>query len=213
MKCAENIRDIETLRQYTICLKRAYLDLLEKQKKQDNLESQRWLSEKLEDQISRLQKKFFGFGREELTPRANRPVGHSKQQLLLHGDRPQDEISAKEISSRITKEEKNRDQVYYTFEEKELQMESKSRDIQPPSNTNWNQVKDFFQDSAEITITERIYKKVTHRQAKYRLKNEFNTTGKEVIITAPGPAKLKAGCSYSIDFALAVVSDNDGISG
>ena len=32
-------------------------------------------------------------------------------------------------------------------------------------------------------------------------------SGKEVIITAPGPAKLKPGSQYSIDFALAVVSD------
>ena len=85
-------------------------------------------------------------------------------------------------------------------------MESKLRDV-PNKKETWNQISDFFQDSVEVTITERIYKKVVHRQAKYRLNDKYNNTGKEVIITAPGPAKLKAGCTYSIDFALAVVSD------
>ena len=32
-------------------------------------------------------------------------------------------------------------------------------------------------------------------------------TDKELIVTAPGPVKLKPGCKYSVDFALAVVSD------
>src|SRR6185437_3762512 len=41
----------------------------------------------------------------------------------------------------------------------------------------------------------------------YRLKKEYNTTGKEVIITAPGPVKLKSGSQYSMDLAVAVVSD------
>lgn len=71
----------------------------------------------------------------------------------------------------------------------------------------WDEMKNFYQESTEITVTERTYQKVIHRQQKYRLKDEYNTTGKEVIITAPGPVKLKPGCKYSVDFALSVVSD------
>ena len=63
------------------------------------------------------------------------------------------------------------------------------------------------QQSVEITITERTYKKLIHSQAKYKLKDEYNKTDKDVIITAPGPVKLKPGCQYSVDFALSVVSD------
>jgi transposase len=85
-------------------------------------------------------------------------------------------------------------------------MESKLRGLNE-GQENWDKMKNFFQDTVEITITERIYTKVVHRQAKYRLKDEVNTTGKEVIITAPGPVKIKPGCTYSVDFALAVVSD------
>ena len=46
-----------------------------------------------------------------------------------------------------------------------------------------------------------------HKQAKYRLKDEYNDSDKEVIITAPGPVKVKPGMTYSLDFALAVAID------
>ena len=210
MRRAENIRNFETLQQYTVCLETAYLDLFKKYKdlRAAGSAEPEWLSSSLQDQLSRLQKKFFGFGREEMVPRKDRQVGHTEEQLRLHGEHSQAE-PLPENSSGITPKEfqKTLESVYYHLDERDLIMESKLRGIPQASPGNWGQVRDFFQDAVEITITERIYKKVVHRQAKYRLKDEFNTTGKEVIITAPGPAKLKAGCTYSIDFALSVVSD------
>jgi transposase len=71
----------------------------------------------------------------------------------------------------------------------------------------WKKIQGLTEDTVEITVTERIYKRVVHSQAKYRLKDEYNTSDKEVIITAPGPVKVKPGMTYSVDFALAVVSD------
>jgi len=50
-------------------------------------------------------------------------------------------------------------------------------------------MKNFYQESVEITIHERVYKKVIHRQLKYKLKDEFNESDKDVIITAKGPVK------------------------
>lgn len=168
-----------------------------------------WLNKDLEDQLHRLRKKFYGFGRESLEPRSDRPVGHREEQLKLHGERLQvDE----------PEEAKNRaaaakgcgtlpEVIVHQMVEEDFKAENLDRELGCKGSEGWKEMKDFYEDSQEITITERTYKKVIHRRLKYRLKDEYNTTGKEVIITAKGPAKLKPGCRYSIDFALAVVSD------
>lgn len=67
-------------------------------------------------------------------------------------------------------------------------------------------MKNFAQESYEITITERIYTKVIHRQKKYRLKDEYNNTGKEVIITAKGPVKLKVSTALILHGVWRVIS-------
>ena len=169
---------------------------------------QGFLDPALKDQLHRLQAKFFGFGRETLPPCLNeepRPVGHQDQKLKLHSERNVDE---KVNDTGPEKQESVADPVakLYRLEEKELSEESTLRGVAVGSKA-WKEIKNLYQDSTEITITERVYQKVVHRQAKYRLKDEYNTTGKEVIITAPGPAKLKAGSQYFIDFAVSVVSD------
>lgn len=71
----------------------------------------------------------------------------------------------------------------------------------------WSKIAGLTEDTVEITIVERTYKKVVHKRSKYRLKDEYNTSDKEVIITAPGPVKVKPGMTYSVDFALSVVLD------
>jgi transposase len=55
-----------------------------------------------------------------------------------------------------------------------------------------------------------VYEQVIHAQAKYRLKREYNRSGKEIIITAPGPVKIRAGSKYSVDFAINVALDKYG---
>jgi transposase len=71
----------------------------------------------------------------------------------------------------------------------------------------WEEVPGLFHESKEITVIERSYIESVNRRAKYRLKKQFNTSDKEVLITAPGPEKVLPGCRYSIDFAVAAVSD------
>jgi transposase len=85
--------------------------------------------------------------------------------------------------------------------------EARARGIVPQSASVWEKVEGLTQDSTEITVIERKYLQLRHKRQKYRLKKEYNTTGKEVIITAPGPVKLKAGSQYSMDLAIAAVSD------
>lgn len=200
--------DIEILRRYSV-MKTKEVELLRaalaRYESMSGFASE-WLSHDIKDQLSRLQKKFFGFGHESLKPRDDRPIGHQGEQLKLHGHRGHDEAGDHQ-KPKAKLEGDIPEVIEHEFTENTLDQESQAREVSQGAQGAWKKMKDFYQESVEITVTERVYKKVVHRQAKYRLKDEYNTTGKEVIITAPGPVKLKPGCQYSVDFALAVVSD------
>ena len=201
--------NIEVLRQYSILATREIENLRKlisslKEKPQEDL--QPWMSTDLKDQLTRLQKKFFGFGREGLDDKNPRPVGHKKAKLNVHGHRAHDEKPLFEDAKDETNGKTNLKIIEHAMKDEDLELESKIRELEPGKKA-WHQPKDFYQESYEITVTERVYTKVIHRQKKYKLKSEYNKTGKEVIVTAPGPVKIKPGCQYSVDFALAVVSD------
>ncbi len=174
-------------------------------------EGQEFLNARLRDQLVRLKKKFYGFGREELDPKRPRPVGHKQQKLKLHGKRAHvenDQARKPEDKGRVPAIAAALERIEHDLNDEQLRQENEIREI--PVNQPreaWKKLDAIAQESVEITIIERTYKKVVHSQARYKLKDKYNKTGKDVIITAPGPAKLKAGCQYSIDFALAVVSD------
>lgn len=180
---------------------------LKKEKAED---SQALLIDNLRNRLSRLTKKFFGFGREEIGPkRKTRRVGHEQQALLLHNGRVHRETESQEKEKREDRATLTR--IAHDMSLERFTAENESRGIPLPATedpgTAWQKVAGLTQDSIEITITERTYTKVAHSQTKYRLKKEYNHSNKEVIITAPGPVKLKPGSQYSVDFALAVVCD------
>jgi transposase len=152
------------------------------------------------DQLSRLQQRYFGGGQEKLE-NAARPLGHVKENLLLHGARPIAENAEKE------KPILPRDVVVYKMTEEMLSEEARVRKIEPASSAAWEEIPGLFQESKEITVIERRYIETVNKRAKYRLKKEFNNSDKEVLVTAPGPVKVLPGCRYSVDFALAVVID------
>ena len=201
----ENEQNIEVLRQYTLWLQSQVKELgseLTKLKTAQESSKQDWLDAKLRDQLSRLQKQYYGKGRETLPPREDRPVGHKDEQLNLHGEYPQN-------GKELPKEEfKPKGPVFFTYKmsDRELKEESLLRGIKAGSEA-WQEVPGLYHQSGEITVFERVYQEVLHRQCKYKLKREFNDSKKEVLITAPGPAKLRQGSRYSIDFAIAVVTD------
>lgn len=195
---------VDVLRQYTLWLeeevKRLSKELCQFRNEEDRARQQT-LNTELQDQLTRLRKKFFGFGRETAAPEVGpRPVGHLNQELLPHGARP---VSSTETAL----PELARQGFDHGYSEEALRDAAKARGILPASASVWERMPGFTQDSSEITIVERTYVKREHRRMKYRLKDEYNTTGKEVIITAPGPVKLKPQSHYSVDFAVAVVSD------
>ena len=207
-------QNIEVLREYailaTLTAERLAKELAAlKDEKSDAQASQDFLSHGLRDHLSRLQKKFFGFGRETNPAAQVRSVGHQGQICLVYGTRGHTETdeSARESTPESVKK-LPADQENYDFTTPALVAESLSRGLSMQAGADaWKKMQGLTEDTVEITVTERTYKRVVHRQAKYRLKDEYNTTGKEVIITAPGPVKVKPGMSYSVDFALAVVSD------
>ena len=173
--------------------------------------SQEWLNAQLKDQLSRLQKKFFGCGSEKLPGKPARPIGHTGQEVLPLTTEPQPSSESKRTpagsppASALSKETESK---AHDLSTPELVAESLTRGLPMSAGAEaWKKIPNLTEDTVEITITERTYRKVIHRQSKYRLKDEYNTSDKEVIITAPGPVKVKPGMTYSVDFALAVASD------
>lgn len=163
-------------------------------------ERQAWLSDRMRDQLSRLQNRFFSAGQETL-PSEGRPVGHEEEQLKLHGTHP---IADAEKAAKLG----ITGPIIYNFKmsERELCFESSLRKISSLADA-WEEIPGLTEESREITVYERVYVEAIQRRAKYRLKKEFNRSGKEVIITAPGPVKIRPGSRYSVDFAIAVTLD------
>jgi len=161
---------------------------------------QAWFDEKMRDQLSVLQKKFYGCRRE--APES-RQVGHEKEQPKLHGEYACDEKEKTEKSF-ICPIRYN-----YKMSDKELAKESLIRQINAKSEA-WEEIPGLTQDSKEITIHEVVYEQLIHAQAKYRLKREYNRSGKEIIITTPGPVKIRPQSKYSVDFAINLALDKYG---
>lgn len=209
MKAIENEQNIEVLRGLLIYAinsgneyRRKYETILNEQEstKQTSFEVE------LMDQLHRLKVKFFGFGRETNPEAPARPTGHKGDKLGTHSSYVHDQ---KVLNLKSENEALKPDlpkTTLYEMTSPELTEESSLREI-PVGADAWKKMEGLYQESHEVTVTERVYERVVHRQQKYKLKDEYNTTGKEVIIAAKGPVKVKPGMEYSVDFALSVVSD------
>lgn len=199
-------QNIDIIREYAVLLENTVKTLnqrIARLESKDAEQSQCWLNDALRDQLHRLQTKFFGFGREK-SPSPRPTSNHQSVELNPHGEY-EVEVEVKENNSRAIRETEATT-IVHRLTQSELVAESEVRGIMG-EEAAWEQVNGLYQESREVTVTERTYKRVLHRQAKYRLKDKYNTTGKEVIITAPGPAKLRPNSQYSIEFAVQVVTD------
>jgi transposase len=197
----EQEQNIEVLRAYAILatreVERLCRELAEARKHRSE---EGFLSDELRDRITKLEEKFFGFGREKIEHRP--PTHHKNQQLLLHGTRQAD----KNEKARDEQKDESLETSFYEMALDELKQEALSRGFEMKKAHDWEEVKGLTQDSVEVTVVERVYKKVVIKQKKYRFRPSIGTD-KEIIVTAPGPVKLNPGCTYSVDFALSVVSD------
>lgn len=155
-----------------------------------------------EDRLLRLQKKLFVRGKEkhdnELKPRKYNDV-------LVHGlsCNPDPIHSQKQTA-------KDRDlpseAKYHSISDQELKEESSSRGYPEATRADWKEIPGLYDESAEITVVERTYKKIIHKRKKYVFLPSVGTD-KEIIVTAKAPEKLRAGSGFSVDFAIAVTCD------
>ncbi len=173
---------------------------LKAERARDAAKNQDWLTKSLRAQLHKLKKRFFEHGRETLGEKSYERRAKHEDQLLMHAQSIAGEPSKLE-TAKLPIEERQ-----HFLDAASVVAEAALRD---PGLTNENaevaEVEGFCESSTEITITDRVYTKVVHKRQKYKVKNK--ATGKETIVTAPGPIKLLPGCRYSVDFSLKVAAD------
>ena len=201
MEALEKENDPEVLR----ALMKVIINHNEKLQKQiDGFRDQQALAAQLKlnisDELSILQRIIFGKRSEKRSPK--RPRSQDSADVLLHSQSilpPIKENQAKALDEEI---------IYHELSAEELKAESVLRGVTEPSSDQWAEIENLFDESIEITVVERQYKKLRHRRKKYKLKSTIGGSAeKQVIITADGADKLLPGSTYSIDFASSVVSD------
>ena len=201
MRALEEENDPRILKEL---IKLIVADNEKKQKFIDQILEQKQISDQksfsMEESLAVLRKKFFGKSSEQ-SPDRNRSR-KPDDEVLLHSQNiipPVKEKSVKKLPEEVVIHEASSD---------ELVQASKDFGINNPNQSQWIKVDGLFDQSTEIEIIERSFKKVIHKKQKYKLKSEFNNTDKDhVFISAEGPVKLIPGSSYSIDFAVSTVVD------
>jgi transposase len=202
MRAIENETSVEVLREFgKLCVD--HIARLEKElaEAREAKAKKEQLSLSLEDQLTVLRKRLFGKSSEKRPHASDRAQKGAEDKMLLASQSllpPLKENQTKKLDE---------DVEYYDLSAEELAEESRQRGIENPSAAQWEEIKGLYDESVEVTVIERVYKKKRQRRKKYHLKKEFNTSDKEVIVTANGPEKLLPGATYSIDIATSVVSD------
>jgi transposase len=159
-------------------------------------QNQEWLQSEIKAHLHKLQTLVFASGRETLK---SRPRRENSEQLLLHAESLAGKAQPFEKADLPTED--------LVHESTEFELIQKAQQSDPTLKVDQVLVEPaigLFEVSTEITVTERVYKKVIHKRQKYRVKNL--ETQKETLVAAPGPVKLVPGSRYSVDFALSVVA-------
>lgn len=155
----------------------------------------------LEDSLKVLKKKFFGRSSEKSVKTRERDRLNDDPELLLHSQNLLPEPKKKQVRDLEV------EIIVHESNAEDLKQMSEALGLENPSSDQWEEVPNLFDQSSEITVIEREYKKILHKRKKYRLKKEFSIEEKQVIVAASGPTKLIPGSSYSIDFATSVIVD------
>jgi len=154
-----------------------------------------------EESLSVLRKKYFGKSSEKSTKDRPRDRLSDDPELTVHSQNLLPPPNKKKTRSLPIEER------LHEASREELASMSESLSLANPSAEQWEEITGLFETSSEIEITERSFKTIFHKRKKYRLKSEFALPEKEIIIPAAGPVKLVPGSSYSIDFAVATITD------
>jgi len=208
----ERVDDPEVLRQFSRWQRNYIKDLekhLEKALQVVANKAQQKLA--IADQLKILRKMIFGKSSEKRKKEkeaSDRPRSIEHRAFLLHAQSLAP--APKEEETKTLPEEV----LYHELSEEAKKEEAALREI---LNPQWEEIEGLYEESTEITVVERTYKKIRHRRKKYRLKDKEARPSQEgssllyekaeTLITANGPKKLLLGAHYSIEFALSVVAD------
>ena len=173
------------------------------------LEKDKALQQKFsaEESFLILQKRMFGKSSEKSardeTDDFDRLRSADESELTLHSQNivpPVSKKQTKKLDEQI---------VYSELSEDELKKASVEMNLEGASADQWEKLDGLVEESVMVTVIERRFLRKVIRRQKYKLKQEFNNTEKDVVlITAEHPElRIAPGCGYSIDFATAVIVD------
>jgi transposase len=155
----------------------------------------------LEESLNILRKKYFGKSSEKSFQDRKRDRMNEDHELLLHSQNllpPPKNKAVKDLPQ---------EELIHEASDDDLKSMSEALGLTNASSAQWEEIPGLFDQSVEVTIIERSYKKILHKRKKYRLKKEFALSEKKMMIAAPGPAKFVPGATYSVDFAVSVIID------
>lgn len=169
-------------------------------------------SMEIEERIKLLRRMLFGRSKEDRIEASDRPRDKSQLEALIFS---QSSFPTSEV--RDQKGIKLKDRwlnldakiIEHEITELELASESESRGLLNPSSSQWREIPGCFDQVTRIQMIERRYVKELHRKKKYKLESQYvdQVDGKDVILTARGPASLLPGMNYTTEFVASVVSD------
>jgi transposase len=155
----------------------------------------------LEESLQIFRKKFFGNKSEKSAKVRDRDRLNDDPELLVHSQNLLPPPKTRQTRDLET-EEKIHDK-----DDGELKSMSESLGLKDPSSDQWEEIPGLFDESVEVVIVERQYKKIIHKRKKYRLKKEFQPSEKQVMVAAPGAVKFVPGSCYSTEFVVSVIVD------
>lgn len=155
----------------------------------------------IEEFLSIFRKKFFDKSSEKSIKDRNRDRMNEYPELLVHSQNLWPPPRKK-----ATRNLESEERVHEASDE-DLKSMSELLELKDPSASQWEEIPNLFDQSVEINIVERQYKKIVHKKKKYRLKKEFELSEKQMIVAAPGPVKFVPGSSYSTEFVASIVID------
>ncbi len=207
MRSLENENDPRILKELAKLMSAEIVKLQSQLKKYES-ERDEALQQKFsaEESLMILQKKMFGKSSEKSEKESDdfdRLRSAEESELTLHSQNIVPPVSKKQTKKL------DEEIIYSELSEAELMKASEEMNLESTAASQWEKLDGLVEESVMVTVVERKFLRKVIRRQKYKLKQEFNKTGKEVVlITAEHPElRLAPGCGYSIDFATAVIVD------
>jgi transposase len=157
----------------------------------------------IEEQLHLLRRQMFG-RKSEIREASDRPRDKSQQEALEFS---QAAFPSPETRDGKTDFEKLETKEYeHHLQREELEEESRLREIAGPSFDQWEET-GLYDQVTRIQVIERTYVREVHKKFKHKLKQQYNTTDKDIFVTAEAPPVLLPGMNYTTEFVASVVAD------